>query len=122
MSLMSAIFGACSGIGASLFDGIWIADSPARAELLRFRRQRPVVPFLGVVEIGRALDDAHRADLEARALARRDILDRRIRCDGRVTTSCWKAMPISVSPRAAACAGAAPDLVYWLMFSLSAFR
>src|SRR5919106_1267401 len=45
-------------------------------ELLCLRGQRPVVPLPGALRIARALDDAHRADLVAGALAGRDDLDR----------------------------------------------
>lgn len=41
-----------------------------RADLLRRRGQRLVVELLGIVEVARALDDAHRADLVAGPLAR----------------------------------------------------
>ena len=36
--------------------------------------------------------------------------------------SCMNVMPISVSPWLMACAGAAPDFVYWFTFLWSFFR
>ncbi len=47
-----------------------------RLELLRLGRQRPVIELLGVRHVARALDDAHRADLVARAFAGRRRLHR----------------------------------------------
>ena len=46
-------------------------------DLLRVGGQRPVEEFLRVVEVARALDDRHRADLVADALAGQDRLDRK---------------------------------------------
>src|SRR6187455_3409880 len=40
-----------------------VGDLRGGPDVLRFRRQRPVVPLLRVVHVLRALDDAHAADL-----------------------------------------------------------
>ena len=91
------------------------------AERLRLGRQRPVVPLLGAVEVARALDDRHRADLVAGALARRDGLHRRAVDDhasrGRAGRRCRR----SSRRGCVALAGAAPDFVYWFTFLCSAF-
>ena len=73
---MSPSLGAAAGTGRVLVRRHLVADLGRRADRLAFGREGPVVPLLGVVEVLGALDDAHRADLVARAFARRDDLHR----------------------------------------------
>src|SRR5690242_20418054 len=121
MSLISASLGAASGIGEFLFDGTWKElacaasawASGVNAQSYHFIALSMLgAPLMMLMEPTSKPVPSHG---DTTTIGTPDVT-------AGVTRSCWNEMPINVSPRDADCAGAAPDLVYWLMFSLTFLR